>query len=135
MVFLMAASGSRFWTIIVIFLIGIAVVLGFFGVIFLLAAPVQQTEARLLTGGILSAAAIFVGIGGIWVARAKVKVHYTVKAELDLPADFSLKGLQCKSCGAPLSRDMVNWNRETGSIMVHCKYCNSEYEFVEQPRW
>ncbi len=66
----MAASGSRIWTIIVILLIGIAVVLGFFGVIFLIAAPVQETEARLLTGGLLSAAAIIILLGGIWVARA-----------------------------------------------------------------
>jgi hypothetical protein len=131
----MAASGSRLWTIIVVLLIGIAVVLGFFGMIFLLAASVQETEARLLTGGLLSAGAIIIGMGGIWVARAKVRVHYTVKAELDLPADFSLKGLQCKSCGAPLSRDMVTWNQKTGSIMVHCKYCDTEYELVEQPRW
>lgn len=131
----MAASGSRFWTIIVILLIGIAVVLGFFGVIFLIAAPVQETEARLLTGGILSATAIVILLGGIWVARAKVRVQYTVKAQLDLPADFSLKGLQCKSCGAPLSRDMVTWNQQTGSIMVHCKYCNTEYELVEDIRW
>ena len=131
----MAASGSRIWTIIVILLIGIAVVLGFFGVIFLIAAPVQETEARLLTGGLLSAAAIIILLGGIWVARAKVKVHYTVKAQLDLPADFSLKGLQCKSCGAPLSRDMINWNQQTGSIMVHCKFCNTEYEMVEDIRW
>ncbi len=80
-------------------------------------------------------AAIIILVVGIWVARAKVKVHYTVTAQLDLPADFSLKGLQCKSCGAPLSRDMVNWNKQTGSIMVHCKFCNTEYEMVEDIRW
>ncbi|MHA1713731.1 MAG: hypothetical protein ACTSW4_06820 [Candidatus Ranarchaeia archaeon] len=131
----MAVSGNSFWKVIVILLVGVAVVLGFFGVIFLIAAPIQQTQSRLVTGSLLSAAAIVIALGSIWTARAKVQVHYTVKAELDLPADFSLKGLQCKACGAPLSREMVSWNQETNSIMVHCKYCGVEYELVEEPRW
>ncbi len=131
----MAVSGSTFWKLIVVVFVVVGLILGFFGLIFILAAPVQQTQERLLIGGGLSAVALIVILVAIWTARTKVQVNYTVKAQLDLPADFSLRGLQCRNCGAPLSRDMVTWNQKTGSIMVNCTFCNTQYEFVQEARW
>ena len=111
----------------------IAVVLGFFGVMYLLASPVQQTQIRLMIGSLLIVVAlVFVG-SGIYVLRSKVS--YTVKTTLELPAEFDLSNLRCEQCGSPLSKESITYQPESGALYINCPYCKSEYVMQEEPKW
>ncbi len=123
----------KLWIGVALVLFIVAAVFAFFGVIYILAAPVQQTQARLTVGSILLVVAIVLVSGGIITLRSKVT--YTVKATIELPEHVDLSTLNCRECGAPLDRNAVSYQPESGALYIKCPYCKSEYQMVEGPTW
>jgi len=123
----------KIWIGVALILFVVAAIFAFFGVVFILAAPVQQTQARLTVGSILLVMSIILVGGGIITLRSKVT--YTVKATIELPEHVDLSTLHCRECGAPLDRQNVTYQPESGALYIKCPYCKSEYQMVEGPKW
>ncbi len=109
----------------------IASVLMFLGALFLMAAPVQNTVPRLITGGIL----VVVSLAMIVITRMKTKAVYEVKATVELPAKIDLSQLKCKECGGKLTKESLHFDPNTGTITVSCPYCGAVYQMVEDVKW
>ena len=97
-----------------------------------MAAPVENTIPRFLTGTVFSAiGTILVGLGILvailWKEQPKTEVY------LDLPGEVALSELSCKNCGAAL--DSKSILERGGIIMINCPYCGTIYELSEEPKW
>ncbi|NLO05028.1 MAG: hypothetical protein GX131_04275 [candidate division WS1 bacterium] len=102
--------------------------LGFAGLIFLIAAGQGNVAPRVIIGIVLLGGAAYM----IYLARSKgpeVKVTHKV----DFTGDTELQELRCKSCGAQLSSDAIEMRE--GAIYVKCPYCGSAYQLEEKPKW
>ena len=109
----------------------IATILLFFGVMYLLAAPVQNTIPRLTAGSIL----VIVGIVMIAITHLKAKEVVEVKTTLELPAGIDIEQLKCKECGGKLNKDSLHFDPKTGTITVVCPYCGAVYQLVDDVKW
>jgi len=121
------------WTITTVGLFIIAAIFAFFGVIYILASPVQETQARLTVGIILVVVALVLVGGGIYTLKTKLTA--TVQAVVELPQNFDYSSLRCRDCGAPLDRTAVTFDPKSGALYIKCAFCKSEYEMVEKPKW
>jgi len=99
-------------------------VLGFLGVLYLLASAVED-PMRLWKG------IIMIGIALVLVAFASksfvkpppITVHWSASGEV------KLEELKCPSCSAPLRIENPSVTR------VVCQYCGRTVEIVEEPKW
>lgn len=103
-------------------------VLALLGLLFLVAAGQGNAVVRVIIGLICwaAAAAIFA------LARLRPQ-HVTYRQQLDLSGDVQLEQLNCRQCGAALSREAVRV--EAGAVFVHCDYCGAHYQLEEAPKW
>ena len=114
-------SSSRF---ILAITVVASVVLGFLGVLFLLASAVED-PMRLWKGIILIVIALVLVA---FVSKSLVKpppitVHWSPSGEV------KLEELKCPGCGAPLRVENPSITR------VVCQYCGRTVEIVEEPKW
>lgn len=110
------------------YLFGAALIL--LGILFLAAAGAANTVPRLIVGCLILAG----GIGLVAALRMRVpekRIQYTHK--IDLTGDVSLEQMQCRSCGATLSRESIAL--QEGAIYVDCEHCGSTYQIEEEPKW
>jgi hypothetical protein len=125
-------------------MIVLALVLVFFGVLFLWAAFSDEAQAqgkssgRLLVGGATTLVGLLLLAGaGVWTYRSYKRYQgekpRTVVQQIDLPGDLSLEELKCRACGAALSKD--NIDVKAGAVVVTCPYCGTSYEVEEEPKW
>ena len=113
-------SPSRFLLVITI---TVSAILGFLGVLFLLASAMDPM--RLWVGIIL------VGIALVLVAFASkslvkppaITVHWSPSGEM------KLEELKCPNCSAPLQIENPSVTR------IVCQYCGRAVELVEEPTW
>jgi len=113
-------SSSRFLLVITI---AVSAILGFLGVLFLLASAMDPM--RLWVGIIL------VGIALVLVAFASkslvkppsITVHWSPSGEM------KLEELKCPNCSAPLRIENPSVTR------IVCQYCGRVVEIVEEPTW
>ncbi len=103
-------------------------ILGLAGIVSLLAATQGHTLPRAITGIVLLGAAAFM----VYLARSKGP-EMKVTHKVDFTGDTELQHLQCKSCGAQLSADVVEMHE--GAIYVKCPYCGTSYQLEEKPKW
>jgi len=97
--------------------------LGFLGVLYLLASPMDPT--RLWVGVIL------IGVALVLVAFASkslvkpppITVHWSPSGQV------KLEELKCPNCNAPLKVENPSVTR------VVCQYCGRVVEIVEEPKW
>ncbi len=112
----------------------VAVILLFFGVLFLLAAFSADTQNQfgtLFIGIILAA----IGLGLIWFVNRRLVEPGDQKVQLnvDLSGDVDLEKFQCTNCGGNLSSDNVKM--VAGAPTVDCPYCGVTYQISERPKW
>jgi len=101
-----------------------SVVLGFLGVLYLLASAVED-PMRLWKGIILIGIALVLVA---FVSKSLVKpppitVHWSPSGEV------RLEELKCPNCSAPLRVENPSITR------VVCQYCGRTVEIVEEPKW
>ncbi len=122
----------------------LALVLIFFGVLFLWAAFSHEAKAQGTSGGRLVVGGATTVIGLLLVAGAGVLMYrsykryqaekpQTIVQQIDLTGDLSLEELKCRACGATLSKD--NIDVKAGAVVVSCPYCGTSYEIEEEPKW
>lgn len=103
------------------------------GLLFLIAAPAQNTMPRLVIGII----ALAMGAGVLWLAVLKRTTEVINKVEItqkiDLSGEINLENLKCKNCGAGLDRKSVTVRE--GATFIKCEACGSDYEIAEKPKW
>lgn len=110
----------------------LAVILIFFGVLFIWGAFGSQGQTGWIIVGIITVA---VGLALIWFASRKPKVETpaNVTYQVDLSGDVNLETMKCKSCGGTLSAENVKM--VAGAPVVTCPYCGSIYQLSEEPKW
>lgn len=106
----------------------LAVPLGLLGLLFVVAAGQGNSVARIVIGLILIAAAV----GMMVMARLKPALQIQ-EIKVELPGDVSLESLTCRQCGANLSDTSVTL--AGGALVVHCEYCDAQYQMEEAPKW
>ena len=108
----------------------LAVLLGFMGLVAVVAAGQGNFIPRLVAGLVFlgAAAALFM------LSRMQPEIHRHVhEMKVDMSGDISLEQLQCKQCGAELSSKSVHMAE--GAVFVRCEYCNAQYQLEEQAKW
>jgi hypothetical protein len=106
----------------------LAAMLGLVGLTFVIGF--QGSVARILIGVILLAAAGAL----IYLGNAQPKVSETTTVQkIDLSGDVKLEEIRCRSCNAPLSKEVIEV--KAGAIMVSCEHCGATYQFEEAPKW
>lgn len=121
----------------------LALVLVFFGVLFLWSAFSEEARLQGKSGGRLAIGGYSTAIGLLLIAGAGVlmyrsyrrgkKESTTIVQQIDLTGDLSLERLKCQSCGATLAKD--NIDVKAGAVVVTCPYCGTSYEIEEEPKW
>jgi len=107
---------------------GLAVVLGLLGVVFI--AGHQGVVLRIVVGAVLLAAAVALVVA----TRMRPRVEQrNVVQRIELSGDVTPEKLDCRECGASLSRDSVAV--KAGAVFVSCRYCGAEYQLEEAPKW
>lgn len=124
-------------------LVIVAIIVIFFGVLFLLSAFSEDAQVQGRSGDRLGIGGCLTVVGLLLVAGAGVLMYRsyrkgkeegtTIVQKIDLPGDLSLERLKCKSCGATLSKD--NIEVKAGAVVVTCPYCGTSYEIEEEPKW
>ena len=103
-----------------------SVVLGFLGVLYLLASTAAPMQPMRLWVGV-----ILIGIALVLIAFASkslvkpppITVHWSPSGTV------KLEELRCPSCSAPLRIENPSVTR------VVCQYCGRTVEIVEEPKW
>ena len=108
---------------------GLAILLGFCGLLFLMAISRGFSLSRLFIGLVCFAASGFL----VMLARKPVQHTHVHKMELDVTGDVNLEQISCNQCGAELSSDSVNV--AAGAVYVKCEYCGAQYQIEEAPKW
>jgi hypothetical protein len=123
----------------------VALIVIFFGVLFLLSAFSEEAQVQGRSGDRLGIGGCLTVVGLLLVAGAGVLMYRsyrkgkeegegtTIVQQIDLPGDLSLERLKCQSCGATLSKD--NIDVKAGAVVVSCPYCGTSYEIEEEPKW
>ena len=113
----------------------IAVILIFFGVLFIWSvfSPDGQSSSFFI-----GAITVAIGLGLIWLAGRQKPSEAgggttNVNLKIDLPANVKLDTMKCKSCGGDLTLDNVKM--VAGAPVVNCPYCNTTYQLTEEPKW
>lgn len=110
----------------------LAVVLIFFGVLFLWSGFSAQGQASSIIVGIIT---IAIGLALVWFVTRKPKpvAPVNVTYQVDLSGDVNLETIKCKSCGGVLSPENVKM--VAGAPVVSCPYCGTTYQLTEEPKW
>ena len=106
----------------------LAVVIGFFGFMFVVGA--QGQWLRVVIGVVLLAAA------GVLVYLTRVRPQpkqTTLVQKIDLSGDVNLQEMQCQACGGTLSEKSLDV--KAGAVFVKCEYCGAAYQLEEEPKW
>lgn len=119
----------------------LAIITGFFsisslifGSLYLLAASVESTVPRLITGAILVVVGLVLILFTYLIASYQPKPREAPsRVTVDLPAETRLQALVCENCNATL--DPKSIKMKEGVIMVDCPYCSTIYELTEEPKW
>lgn len=106
----------------------IAVLLAFFGVMFVVGA--RGRVISIVVGVILMAGA------GVLVYLTRVRPQHeerTIIQKIDLSGDVNLEEMTCRNCGGAL--DEENLSVRAGAVFVDCPYCGASYQVEEAPKW
>jgi hypothetical protein len=114
-----------------------AAVLLLFGVLLVIGATAEETQAAGDTGLWILVGVFFIGISLvlIWLAsrrRAELGQAEIIQ-KIDLSGKVNLEKLTCRNCGGALTTD--NIKMVAGAPVVSCPYCNTSYQLSEEPKW
>jgi Na+/melibiose symporter-like transporter len=112
----------------------VAIILIFFGVLFIWGAFSPNGQVGWIIVGIISVA---IGLGIIWlVSRRRPAAEgegTTIVQKIELPGNVSMDTLKCRSCGAALTPKDITM--VAGAPVVNCPYCHTTYQLTEEPKW
>jgi hypothetical protein len=107
----------------------LAALLGFFGIMFVVAGA-KGNIWQIVVGVILLASAAAL----LWFAYQLPKPSITtIVQKIDLSGDVSLQDMKCRSCGGSLGKESVSV--KAGAVFINCQYCGATYQIEEEPKW
>lgn len=121
-------------TCLAVILALVAIVAGFFGLMFFI-ATVGDLAANRLTAMIMFGGAGASLIVGIVLAYIGQRQPTAVVVGVELPRNVDVSKLKCKNCGGALSRDDMTFDRTTGAVTISCPYCKQTYQLTEEVKW
>ena len=121
-------------TCLAVILALVAIIAGFFGLMFFIATvgdlAANRLAAMIMFGG--AGASLLVAIILAYVGQRQPTA---VVVGVQLPRNIDVSNLKCKNCGGALSRDDMTFDRATGAITVSCPYCKQTYQLTEEVKW
>lgn len=115
------------------FLVFVAIVVLFLGLIFIVASGIENTIVGAVM--VLVAVGIFVFIyysEKIQAAKPTL-VSQTFNVKMEGSGKFDEKEMKCRTCGAPITEKDLKIIQ--GGVMVTCSYCGAAYALQEEPKW
>ncbi len=104
----------------------IVAALFFFGIIFAIAASVQNLTTRLV------AALLFFAAGFVIVYYLS-RGPKTVIQKLEVSGEMKAVGIKCPNCGASVDANRIKI--VSGVPYATCPYCGRTFEVAEEPKW
>ncbi|MCX8173396.1 MAG: hypothetical protein N3F63_02140 [Thermoplasmata archaeon] len=111
----------------------VAAILLFFGVLWMWAAPANESPWLTLLTGIIMVGIALVIIIAIKLTEPKPEQKVEITTKLDLRGNMNLERLKCRSCGGDLSKKSIQV--VSGGVLITCEYCGSTYMLEEEPKW
>lgn len=104
-------------------------VLFFFGLIFAIAASVQEAATR------LSVALGFFVIGFVlaYVIYATSRKPTKIIQQLELSGQIKASALKCSNCSGSVDANKIKIMQ--GKSYATCPYCGTTFEVTEEPKW
>jgi hypothetical protein len=103
-----------------------AAVLFFFGIIFAIAASVQETLTR------LTVSVMLLGVG-FAIAYYITRKPKTVIHQLEISGQMKPAALKCPNCSASVDANRIKI--VSGVPYATCAYCGTTFEVTEEPKW
>jgi uncharacterized membrane protein len=102
------------------------VVLFFFGIVFAIAASVQETLTR------FTVSVILLGVG-FAIAYYITRKPKTVIHQVELSGRMKAAPLKCPNCSASIDVNQIKI--VSGVPYATCAYCGNTFEVTEEPKW
>jgi DNA-directed RNA polymerase subunit RPC12/RpoP len=102
------------------------VVLFFFGLIFAMAASVQDTLTRLTVS-------LMLFITGAALAYYLTRKPKTVIQKLEISGQMKAAAIKCPNCSASVDANQIKIVQ--GVPYATCTYCGNTFEVTEEPKW
>jgi DNA-directed RNA polymerase subunit RPC12/RpoP len=104
-------------------------VLFFFGLIFAIAASVQETATRLA----VSLALFILGAGVAYVTYLSTRKPTKIIQQLELSGQMKAAAIKCPNCSASVDASKIKI--VSGVPYATCPYCGNTFEVTEEPKW
>jgi predicted Zn finger-like uncharacterized protein len=105
------------------------VVLFFFGLIFAIAASVQETATR------LAVALVLFGLGAAlaYVTYVTSRKPTTIIHQVEMSGQMKAASIRCPNCSASIDASSI---KIVGGVpYATCPYCGHTFEVTEEPKW
>lgn len=104
----------------------VVAVLFFFGLIFAMAASVQDTLTRLTVS-------LMLFITGAALAYYLTRKPKTVIQKLEISGQMKAAAIKCPNCSASVDANQIKIVQ--GVPYATCAYCGNTFEVTEEPKW
>ena len=104
-------------------------VLFFFGLIFAIAASVQETATRLA----VSLALFVLGFALAYVTYLTSRKPTTVIHQVEVSGQMKAAAIKCPNCSASIDANSIKII--SGVPYATCPYCGTTFEVTEEPKW
>ena len=111
----------------------LAIVLVFFGIIFAIAASVENPVGRTNVAILSFTGAIVLFIAGSLIAYYITKKPKTIVQRLEVSGEMKAVALKCPNCSASVDSNQIKI--VSGVPYATCPYCGNTFEVAEEPKW
>jgi hypothetical protein len=104
-------------------------ILFFFGLIFALAASVQEASTRLT----VSIALFILGFAVAYVTYLTSRKPTKIIQQLEISGQMKAAAIKCPNCSASVDANTIKI--VSGVPYATCPYCGTTFEVTEEPKW
>jgi hypothetical protein len=104
-------------------------ILFFFGLIFAIAASVQEAATRLA----VSLALFLVGAAVAYFTYLSARKPITIIQQLEISGQMKSASIKCPNCSASVDANKIKI--VSGVPYATCPYCGTTFEVTEEPKW
>ena len=104
-------------------------VLFFFGLIFAIAASVQEAATRLA----VSLALFVLGFAVAYVTYLTSRKPKTIIKQIEVSGQIKAAAIKCPNCSASVGATQIKI--VSGVPYATCPYCGTTFEVTEEPKW
>jgi hypothetical protein len=101
----------------------------FFGLIFAIAASVQEAATRLA----VSLALFVLGFAVAYFTYLSARKPTTIVQQLEISGEMKAASIKCPNCSASVEVNKIKI--VSGVPYATCSYCGTTFEVTEEPKW